>query len=430
MKNRSWVFWAALFACALPAACATNTTSTVPVGPSAPAPPLPQNGVHFTYTTSEWGIFGETSATPQPIATATYTQHEVFSTGASFRGRTGLIEERYNGVYTPTGERQVWHGDVYLAWDPIAHGQRLDEIADVFDSSSTANAGGIVFTSADSGTTTFTANPLAEFPFVPGTSWNGASAYRSKSSGAATVGAASYKLGGSTDRHLDGSYTENDLNDIVGTFGSNGRSHVNVEADGSVQTSTTNGNSTFRASISAPERTANGTYLISLRNTDGTTSTIPDWYPGGGPPPSPLVRVTTADRGQATLPAACGVPASIATSGERIVKTVEDFNPLGNITTTNSSDYYTDGIGLVCDVSVSRSSLYNVTAPAAYVFARETYHMTTGLTSADPQSALSPTGLAAATSNARGASVLVFTAHHLETLREERRRLVHAAPAP
>ena len=132
-------------------------------------------------------------------------------------------------------------------------------------------------------------------------------------------------------------------------------------------------------SIGVPTQTAAGGYVIPIVDYLGKKANIPDWYPGGGLPPSPLVTATIVDRGMEKLPAGCDVPRALATAGEAIVRTGSQFDPNGDVGTNTEVAYYAPDVGMVCNVQSEHTTEYFVIDPAAKLVAVETYHAITSL---------------------------------------------------
>lgn len=83
---------------------------------------------------------------------------------------------------------------------------------------------------------------------------------------------------------------------------------------------------------------------------------VPDWYP-----PGPLVLASETDQnlGAAPLPAGCNVPASIATSGNKLVRTTTRFDTIfGEIEHDVSTQYTAAGVGVVCATLANQLTAY------------------------------------------------------------------------
>lgn len=75
---------------------------------------------------------------------------------------------------------------------------------------------------------------------------------------------------------------------------------------------------------------------------------VPDWYPPG---PLVLSSETDQDQGGSALPAACAVPAAIATSGTKIVRTTTRLDTIfGELEQQTITVYTVAGVGVVCSV--------------------------------------------------------------------------------
>jgi len=282
-------------------------------------------------------------------------------------------------------------GDEYLAWDPIAGGQQLEKVGDVVVNESKAG------TIEGSGSTVYTIPAVeVQWPFASGRSWNGASAYRATSAGTIDCDGTRKKTSDVTQWNLDGSYNRNSNNFICIVFNSKKfflGSSTQVESDGAASiTDTENGVEDIVQKIGVPKRDGHGAYVIpfDMLPSPGPTS-IPDWYPGGGLPPSPLLRATTIDGGKVVLPASCNVASSLATSGEEIERTMSRLDPTGEVESSKDVSYYVAGIGLVCETIDDKADIYFVFASGAALAGRSTVYMETSLTSASPQAAMTRT---------------------------------------
>jgi hypothetical protein len=403
--------WAGLIACAALCACGSQTT-TPPV--PASGPDFPASGASLTYVTSEWGTVSQPSASPQSIPTATFLEKETVSTDVTFGGRSHLIDIRT----ASSNPAQSSRSDDYLVWNPFAGGHILEEIAGVSSSKEVSAE----FRSSGSSQTTFTQPAIqVQFPFASGNTWTDENAYRRTDSGSYQfTGYAAVKNDGRADWNADGSYVRNDGPELVAPGLTPTRSLVRVNSDGSASIEETQG--TVRISkqtIGVPVRGRDGVYGIPVVISGlipGTGSAIiPDWYPGGALPPSPLVASTVVDRGMAVLPASCGVPHSIATSGEKLVADKTQFDPTGVVSAITETTYYAGGIGMVCDEVFSRSSSYWVKFPSAFLVANETYHMTKALTVATMQPGNART-VALALANVHGRTLADAMRQHLAGL--------------
>jgi hypothetical protein len=374
VKCGRWILCVAFFSAATLVACGSSVTTvqpaTVPPAAVPPTPGYPAGGATYSYTTTTWGVVElATPATPVAIPTSSYTQDETVKTGAAFNGRSDLID--VNTV--ERAQSEVETTDEYLQWVPAARGQALEEVGRTFRSKGQSQGAG----------QTFYTIPAAEVhvPFSPGTSWNGAAAYHETSAGVEVLAGVPIKSHSDETWNQDGSYSRRDLNIGIISPGQNFRSTDHVASDGSAASSdSNNGGPSVKTRIGVPQGNSSGTYVIPIVDVFGTKANIPDWYPGGALPPSPLVTAIVVDRGMKTLPAGCAVPRSIATTGEAIVRTVSQFDPNGIVGTNTEAAYYAPGAGMVCDVIVERYSDYVILAPAAVLTGNEVFHSTTSLT--------------------------------------------------
>ena len=283
--------------------------------------------------------------------------------GATYAGRTGLID-----VKTISRDASdVQTVDEYLQWVPLAGRQALEEVAEAVRGRGQ---------STGSGQTDYTVPaPEVQIPFAAGNRWNAASAYRESGSWAFAFGGMPIRSHSDETWNRDGSYSRRGLNVGIIVSDQNIRSTARVTSDGSAtSTSADDGNPAMKMSIGVPTRTATGVYVIPIVDYFGNKANIPDWYPGGGLPPSPRVAATIVDRGMEKLPAGCDVPRGLATAGEAIVRTGSQFDPNGDVGTNTDVAYYAPGVGMVCNVQSEHTTEYFVIEPAAKLVAVDTYH--------------------------------------------------------
>jgi len=360
------------------------------------APSFPANGSSYDYSAVESGfVWLGGGRVPQPVPTSTvFEMSTLVKTGASFGSQNNLIDMRY----TQTLAKTAITGDEYDAWRNVPGGQQLQEIADVHEGSSRPNP-----SLATSSTRTIYSQPpiKVQLPFAIGNSWTGSSAYRYTDSGKFKISnGTSVTFAEDITWDADGSYTRSAVNFPLFIVGHKLASITNVESNGSAEvTSFEDGKKIAVQTIGVPRRAANGSYVIpwslvwSLPKGAPLPihTTIPDWYPGGALPPSPLVRSTVVDTGPAALPSSCKVPRSLATSGEAIVRTESLFDPTGSVATIKETSYYANGIGMVCDVRFTRGAGWFVLPPAVKPAGHDAITVTESLTGKKLQSALART---------------------------------------
>ncbi|HTA38255.1 MAG TPA: hypothetical protein VK760_04225, partial [Candidatus Acidoferrales bacterium] len=327
---------------------ATMQPATVPPGTVLPTPSYPVGGA-FSYTSRYWGVIKPgAGSTPLPFPTSASDLNERVATGASFNGHRDLIDVKT--AYRDSV--QVGSSDEYLQWAAVPGGQALEQIGAAFVEKGQWTG---------SGQTVYSVPAIeVEVPFATGRRWNGASAYRDTFSALGELGFNKILSRSDDTSYEDGSYVTRDLNNPT-IEGDNIRSFDRVTSDGAeFYSSTTNGGVPYKLRVGVPKRNASGTYVIPVLDAYGVQRDIPDWYPGGALPPSPLQKTTVVDQGMETLPTACDVPRSIATQGEKIVLTSSYLEPEGAITSIVDVSYYAPGVGMVCDVESEKQLDYIV----------------------------------------------------------------------
>jgi hypothetical protein len=304
-------------------------------------------------------VLDNSSAVPEPLPTQTHTQTGTVQDGASFAGSSGFIDSRYTGSVSP----EIVHNE-YRAWTPTGVAQQLQQFGATF-------AGTIetkTQTERTSERTVYT-RPRIEvtYPFKAGTAWDGTAAFQTIYSGLLTYAGNHRRLYEDRVWNGDGSYTDHSLNRIFMLNGPNLGSYVNVASDGAATIdSFSNGKKTLSMSIGVPVQNAAGGYGIPFNMEPGVgKTTIPDWYPGGGLPPSPMVKATVVDRGRARVPSVCHLPHDAPASAEEIVRTQSQFDPTGIVATHTDVSYYAARTGMLCQIAHDLSTAYLVVPPAA-----------------------------------------------------------------
>lgn len=103
-------------------------------------------------------------------------------------------------------------------------------------------------------------------------------------------------------------------------------------------------------SVGTPDPNASGGPVIPIvvqaPSATPEPVSVPDWYPPG---PLVLSSETDQDQGGSALPAACAVPAAIATSGTKIVRTTTRLDTIfGELEQQTITVYTVAGVGVVC----------------------------------------------------------------------------------
>ena len=88
------------------------------------------------------------------------------------------------------------------------------------------------------------------------------------------------------------------------------------------------------------------------------TNFVPDWYPGGGSPASPLADANMKDLGPVKAPAACGKRAGALATHLELTSSALD--PIEGTTNTEvQDDFVVPGVGYVCKLDVVTQQAYN-----------------------------------------------------------------------
>jgi hypothetical protein len=200
--------------------------------------------------------------------------------------------------------------------------------------------------------TTSYANPqiLDKLPEANGDTWSNADP-------AATVTEA-LADGSQFSRNIasDGSYTETDT--LGGNAGTNTIA-VNGVANGKPLDGS--GDYTFAGTDFSYGAPSGGSITLSIiqNGVVQKTRSFPAWFTP--PTGSSYITDTFTDNGSAAIPAQCGVPSTIATSGNQIVETYSVLDPvLGYTDKRITTSYVVSGYGAVCvTISDTMNSYYD-----------------------------------------------------------------------
>jgi hypothetical protein len=303
-----------------------------PVGSSRPA----GNGDVFHYggtlTQTFWRPAqpGPSNApSPEPTSTANWSVDNVATVKANstFHGRTGLTDFNYSE--TDTGlQTIVTLTDDYLSFPPTGNGP----LNDVGFSSIDSNFVSLdVQLGAGNG-------QIDTLPETAGAQW---------ANSAAQISTETDPDGQTITRttNADGSYTEAD----AFPDGTTATAVQNSDTSGTykvLQGSSLETDYTYTAP-------SGGSLSITVTEPQVSPApspvvfTVPDWLPAGG-----LASDSFSDAGPATIPAACGVPKSIGTSGMHIAETRSLVDAIfGTVDAAMVDTYVVQGRGVACVVS-------------------------------------------------------------------------------
>ena len=328
------------------------------------------NGQKLTYAATESYSYASNTSTPSPVQTMSGTVTDTFSTGKTFNNLTNLID--VTEAFAFAGSTNSSTNDFYYSLNQTATGATVNEAGWVYTESN--NTDHYQDQSVATGRLGW---EFLQLPFKAGNAWDSGSAYKETSSWDTTVPApnATSVPGTYTAVYAwnkDGSYTDTwKTQSTDGTITSSSET-MTVTPDGAGSDTYTsfdnNGaaNGTETDTIGTPVPAPSGTpgYVIPVTQTFVAASpspgvspqptatpaayAIPDWYPGGAQPPSPLQSDKATDKGSVSIPAACNLDSSIATTAEQIEDVYNDVDPFGSMDQRTTDSYYAQGIGLVC----------------------------------------------------------------------------------
>jgi hypothetical protein len=360
---------------AIATGCSGNASSPVPAPKPTTGFPI-VDGASFTYLYTRYGVITAPNQTPQPSPTYSSTENVSVRANATFENMTGLADFRRSG----SGLGQRWSLDEYFTVVPIANGWQLQEVA-AKDRSRDAFRGNVT----DSASSTAYSMPYVQVQGPPSTGrrWSQNAAFRRIFTEHSIRG---QSLTDSVDvvQNADGSRS---LRQILEELGVTYRGYSDVRSDGSVESRGSEDGCTTSETIGVPVR-SNGRFAIpftvAARGCPSpypapVATTIPDWYPGGGSPPSPLTNSIATDEGSVAIPASCLLPRSLPSIGEKIVTVTREFDPTGIIARTTQATYYVPNVGLACVQITATSDIYSVAAPAARLSAHSVFHETQSL---------------------------------------------------
>lgn len=330
MAKRQPLAWQ-LIGLLLVSACSSNATPPA-TGPGGTLHFV--DGSHYTYANASYGVATPAKGVPSPIPTSASNDSIVVASPASFDGAGGLVKVEYQRkIATKRGIETLASND-YFGTRAAAGTTFLQHVG--------SNAPGF--------TLKYTSPAVVlEEPFRMGNHWDPSASYQMRSKD------------GDETWNGDGSYVSHyELSVRIGSAPPTiVRVHAVVKSDGSATMVSRGGDCTpVTLQVGVPV-SQNGRYLIpyeeSQANTCHGTPIVTkklgvDWYPGGAQPPSPLESASVTDEGSAAIPAACNVPKSVATTGEKIVRNETILNPFGTITQSTDTRYYAQPRGLVCNL--------------------------------------------------------------------------------
>lgn len=312
-----------------PFGCVGSSPFAVSRRAPASAPNPIASGDTFSYTGALSTTYAQSAPCPQPTATASGSA-SVSVTDSATTGPNGATSNQHSveNDYLPTQTRTTTTDDSLFA---TAGGLFLTQ-------STTSDPTG------DSATFAYAnAQKLVQYPETSGNTWN-------------NTPAATY-----TETLSDGTRVKRTINGD-GTY-----TDTETYADGTTATATVNANGsgsytipygggiTFNYGVpSGPP--PSGTITLSI--TPGTTTrTFPAWFTAG----TPYISDIFADDGSATIDSSCGSNSAGATTGEKIVETYSDTDPvIGYTENRTTTSYDVAGYGAVCVIiSDTLNSFYD-----------------------------------------------------------------------
>jgi hypothetical protein len=134
--------------------------------------------------------------------------------------------------------------------------------------------------------------------------------------------------------------------------------HVSSNGTGYIISGPSNGSTEW--SYGLPQAGSSGEVIPATESYAGQSATnlVPDWYPGGGAPLTPLATESTRDLGQVAAPATCGTQAKTVATHIAISET--QLDPVAGFTATDDQNLYVvPGTGYICKLEVDTQRNYD-----------------------------------------------------------------------
>ena len=371
MRRR--LFTAGLLALTVSAAGAASPAGPAPARVAVPLVP----GDTFTYAFSD---VTELASPNNPILT--FSDHGTFavavSAGATFAGHTGLLRLRYSGSTPPTDE--------YVGFATGAGGT-FEERTYGFVTS---------YPKQGSITRTIAGGSIEnEYPEAEGRTWSPAA----DSETASLLDGSAPAVSLTVDDFADGSYhsyrVDDDANGKV-------RRGVTVTADGrAIATIDQPGYNPGSTSFGAPfatktcffiPATSAGANVVSQPPARPFTRDVPDWYPGHGAVPLPLLTISETVRGPVLTPAACGGRARLRAFDLRTTQRRIDPDA-GTVEYVTGDEYDVARLGNACTIQIDRMEAYDNAAGGNLVAAQTVRSITILTAIHGPEPAAQPFSL-------------------------------------
>ncbi len=315
------------------------------------------NGATATFRGTTTTQIVPPSGTPPPATTLATALTSTIGTRATFNGQTGLVDSHQVETDTPSGSSSstTTTADYYYAFDGLSSSvAKID-----FIGSSSVNGFGSTQVVLENATDVYD-----ELPETPGNTWTQPGQYTS-----------TYVAKGS-DPNPSQTYTaQSGAYDYDDTFANRDDSSATANADGSgqyfYQDLADGQNRNWQ--IGTVTKDGSGNNVIPIVETISppggtpttTTTNVPDWYPGGTFPAQPFSD-TFVEVGTVAIPAACDVPASLATTARETDETYFIIDPvIGDVLHIARKAFVADGLGRVCLMSNSTEQFYYAIGNAA-----------------------------------------------------------------
>lgn len=340
------------------------------------------NGSTLSYAMSGTAQTTSGTGTPEPLQTASATETDAYTTGATFGKFSNLVKvnqtisaatvlaSNTSTTVQSAGVQSFAIGlflsdrsNFYYAFNPTPTGATVNEmgVEAVTDPATNTDNWQSKTVATGSGW------EVAQLPFKANNAWDAGSGSVSTSTYDTTVYNGTQDVPATNSdvysQNKDGSYTETYSRIAKDGSFTESTDLTTVNSDGTASDVWKDNYETDTTTIGKPQPAPSGTpgTVIPITETmtlaspsPGPTATptvtyVPNWYPNGQVP-SPLQTDKAADKGSVAIPQKCNIPSSTATNAELIHEDYSNFDPYGYVETDSDDYYYVSGVGLVCAV--------------------------------------------------------------------------------
>lgn len=313
------------------------------------------SGAKATFAGTTTSQIVPVTGTPPPATITDTAVTSTIATRASFNGQTGLVDAHQVETDTPSGSSSSTSAttDYYYAFGGPSSISTID-----FLGSSAVNSYGSTQVITENGTDIYD-----ELPETQGNTWSQPGVYSSTYVAKGADPNPSQTYSASTGSYeYDDTFSNRDTSSATGNDDGSGLYSYQDSADGQNR-SWSIGTVTQVSGSNVIPVTETITAIGGAQTT--STTNVPDWYPGGVFPQPPFSDTFTVVGGVA-IPAACNVPAALATTAVETDESYSILDPvIGDILTIARRSFVSSGLGRVCLISSSTEQVYYAIGNAA-----------------------------------------------------------------